>query len=208
MDPTCLSDDQGTELVTEARRTVTELLAGRQVTRDERFDSRFGFRAGVFVTLSRHGSLRGCIGFPLPSRRLCEGLAEAAVSAATRDPRFRPVTPKEMDAVVFEVTVLTVPVEIVATRPEEYVSSVTIGKHGLIVENAFSSGLLLPQVPAEYGWDAEEFLAHTCIKAGLDIDAWKDESTKVSRFEGVIFKEESPGGRVVREAHVNGGLQT
>ena len=206
-DPLDISNEQGTELVTTARRIATEFLTGRQATRDGRFDSKFGFHAGVFVTLNMHGSLRGCIGFPLPSRRLCDGLADAAVSAATRDPRFRPVTPEELDTVAFEVTVLTVPVEIAATEPGEYVSSVTVGRHGLIVENASSSGLLLPQVPAEYGWDAEEFLAHTCVKAGLDRDAWKDESTRVLSFEGVVFKEESPGGKVVREAQANGGSQ-
>lgn len=202
-DPSGISDEQGTELVRVARRIVTEFLAGRHVTVDKGFDSRFGFHAGVFVTLNRHGSLRGCIGFPLPSMRLCNGLADAAVAAATRDPRFKPVSSEELDTVVFEVTVLTVPVKISASEPGKYVSSVTVGRHGLIVENASRSGLLLPQVPVEYGWNAEEFLARTCLKAGLDRDAWKDESTRVSRFEGVIFKEESPGGRVVREVQAN-----
>ena len=198
-----LSGEHGTEMVAEARRIITEFLSRGQTARNEEFDSKFGFRAGVFVTLSKRGSLRGCIGFPLPSRRLCDGLADAAVSAATRDPRFRPVSPDEMGVVALEVTVLTAPVKIVASRPEEYVASVIIGRHGLIVENGHSSGLLLPQVPAEYGWDAEEFLAHTCIKAELDADAWKDESTRVSKFEGVIFKEEAPNGRVVMEAHAS-----
>ena len=205
-EPAYLSDEQGAELVTTARRTVTEFLEGNQKRRKEgKFYSQFGFHAGVFVTLNRNGSLRGCIGYPLPSMRLCDGLAEAAVSAATRDPRFSPVTSDELDTITFEVTVLTAPARIVAGDPEEYVREVTVGRHGLLVESAFSSGLLLPQVPAEYGWDAREFLAHTCIKAGLGRDAWKDRSTRVSRFEGTIFREESPGGRIIREPPGGGG---
>ncbi|KFM17971.1 AMMECR1 domain containing protein [Marine Group I thaumarchaeote SCGC AAA799-P11] len=71
---------------------------------------------------------------------------------------------------------------------------------GLIVENDFSSGLLLPQVPTEYGWNEEEFLEHTCQKAGLNKDAWKEKSTTISKFQGVIFKEEKPNGNIIRES--------
>lgn len=133
-------------------------------------------------------------------KKLSEGLVDAAISAATQDPRFPPVNIDELDQIIFEVTVLTPPIEIKVDDPMEYLSIIKVGRDGLIVENAYTSGLLLPQVPTEYDWNVEEFLCHTCEKAGLDRDAWKDKTTKMSRFEGVIFKEESPNGIIVRES--------
>ena len=117
-----------------------------------------------------------------------------------KDSRFSPINIDELDQIVFEVTVLTTPIEINVDAPKDYLSSIKVGRDGLIVENAYTSGLLLPQVPTEYDWNVEEFLCHTCEKAGLDKEAWKDRTTKVSRFEGTIFKEESPNGIIVRES--------
>ena len=124
----------------------------------------------------------------------------AAISAATQDIRFNPVTADELDKIIFEVTVLTPPVEIKVEQPSEYLKQIQVGRDGLIVENSYSSGLLLPQVPTEYGWNVEEFLEYKCQKAGLEKDAWKDKDTKISRFQGVIFKEESPNGTIIRES--------
>ena len=194
------SDTDGKELVKIARKTVTELLRNNSKVNDSDFHSKFNFDSGVFVTINKQNSLRGCIGFPFPVKSLSEGLIDAAIAAATEDPRFPPVTPNELDQVVFEVTVLTSPIEIKVEDPMDYLLNIKIGRDGLIIENEYTSGLLLPQVPTEYGWNEEEFLCHTCEKAGLDKEAWKDKSTKVSRFEGVIFKEESPNGKVVRES--------
>jgi len=182
-----------------ARKAVSELLKNNSKINDSEFNSKYDFSSGVFVTLNKQDSLRGCIGFPLPVKNLSEGLIEAAIAAATQDSRFTPVNIDELDQIVFEVTVLTPPIEIKADDPMEYLSSIKVGRDGLIVENAYTSGLLLPQVPTEYGWNVEEFLCYTCEKAGLVKDAWKDKTTKVSRFEGVIFKEESPNGVVVRK---------
>ncbi len=193
------SDSDGTELVKMARKAVTEILRNNSKISDITFDSKFDFSSGVFVTLNKKDSLRGCIGFPLPVKKLSDGLIDAAISAATHDTRFSPVTVDELDEIVFEVTVLTIPVEIKVNQPSEYHTEIKVGRDGLIVENSYTSGLLLPQVPTEHGWNVEEFLEHTCQKAGLEKDAWKDKATKISRFQGVIFKEECPNGNIIRE---------
>ncbi|MCV0393021.1 MAG: TIGR00296 family protein [Nitrosopumilus sp.] len=189
MTKTQISNSDGVELVRMARKAVTEFLRTNSKINDSEFNSKFDFSSGVFVTINKKGSLRGCIGYPLPIKKLSEGLVDAAISAATRDTRFSPVEIDELDELVFEVTVLTPPVEIKVDDPEQYLSIIKIGKDGLIVENQYASGLLLPQVPTEYGWNTREFLEYTCQKAGLPKDAWKDKSTKISRFQGIIFKE-------------------
>jgi uncharacterized protein (TIGR00296 family) len=195
------SDSDGEELVKMARRVVTEYLRNDSKIDDDddAFDSKFGFSSGVFVTLNKQDSLRGCIGYPLPIKKLSEGLIDAAISAATQDTRFSPVTADELDKITFEVTVLTLPVEIKVEEPSEYLIEIKVGRDGLIVENPYTSGLLLPQVPTEYDWNVEEFLGHTCEKAGLEKNAWKDITTKISKFRGIIFKEETPKGKIVRE---------
>jgi uncharacterized protein (TIGR00296 family) len=193
------SNSDGEALVKMARNAVDEFLRNDSRIEDETFDSKFNFSSGVFVTLNKQESLRGCIGYPLPIKKLSEGLVDAAICAATKDTRFSPVTADELENIVFEVTVLTPPVEINAKQPSEYLTEIKVGRDGLIVENAFTSGLLLPQVAVEYNWNVEEFLEYTCQKAGLDKDAWKNKETKISKFQGVIFKEDVPNGKVVRE---------
>lgn len=193
-----ISDLDGKELVIMARTVVTELLKNNLKISDSKFDSKFDFKSGVFVTLNKKNSLRGCIGYPTPIKKLSNGLIDAAIAAATEDPRFPPVNPNELDDVTFEVTVLTPPIEIKVNNPQEYLSIIKIGRDGIIVENSFTSGLLLPQVAKEYDWNVEEFLCHTCEKAGLDKNAWKVNSTKISKFEGIVFKEELPHGDIVQ----------
>ena len=193
-----ISDLDGKELVIMARTAVTELLKNNSKISDSKFDSKFDFKSGVFVTLNKKNSLRGCIGYPIPVKRLSNGLMDAAIAAATEDPRFPPVSPNELDDITFEITVLTPPIEIKVNNPQEYLSIIKVGRDGMIVENSFTTGLLLPQVAKEYDWNVEEFLSHTCEKAGLDKNAWKVNSTKISKFEGIIFKEELPHGDIVR----------
>ena len=193
-----ISDLDGKELVIMARTAVTELLTNNSKISDSKFDSKFDFKSGVFVTLNKKNSLRGCIGYPIPVKRLSNGLMDAAIAAATEDPRFPPVSPNELDDITFEITVLTPPIEIKVNNPQEYLSIIKVGRDGMIVENSFTTGLLLPQVAKEYDWNVEEFLSHTCEKAGLDKNAWKVSSTKISKFEGIIFKEEFPHGDIVR----------
>lgn len=148
----------------------------------------FNEKRGVFVTLTEEGELRGCIGYPYPVLPLGEALHDAAVSAAVRDPRFMPVRENELAAIEFEVTILTPP-ELLTCSAAERPKNIEVGRHGLIIKDRGMSGLLLPQVATEYGWDAEEFLMHTCIKAGTDRDAWKRDDTALYTFEGQIFSE-------------------
>jgi len=193
-----LSDDDGHVLVKMARNAVTEYLQNNTRINNEEFNSRFNIDSGIFVTITKENSLRGCIGYPLPIKKLSNAVIDSAIAAATEDPRFSPINPNELNNLIFEVTVLTPPIEINVEKYEDYFSVIKVGRDGLIVENKQYSGLLLPQVPKEYGWNIEEFLAHTSEKAGLEKNAWKDQDTKVSRFEGIIFKEESPNGKIVR----------
>jgi len=193
-----LSDDDGQVLVKMARNAVTEYLQNNTRINNKEFNSRFNIDSGIFVTITKENSLRGCIGYPLPIKKLSNAVIDSAIAAATEDTRFSPINPNELNNLIFEITVLTPPIEINVEKYEDYLSIIKVGRDGLIVENKQFSGLLLPQVPKEYGWDIEEFLAHTSEKAGLEKNAWKDQDTKVSRFEGIIFKEESPNGKIVR----------
>lgn len=137
-------------------------------------------KRGVFVTLWSEG-LRGCIGFPYPIKPLAEAVQEAAIGAALQDPRFPPVRSEELPRLEIEISVLTQPK---ALDP----SKLKVGVHGLIVSRGGRSGLLLPQVAMEYGWNAETFLAQTCVKAGLPEDAWR-KNADLFAFEAQVFGE-------------------
>jgi len=141
--------------------------------------------------------LRGCIGLPYPIKRLDDAIVDSAISAATQDPRFPPVELKEMDEIIVEVTVLTQPEKIVVKNRRDLPKHIEIGRHGLIIKRGAFSGLLLPQVAVEHGFDEEEFLVQTCFKAGLPPDAWLVDDTEVYRFEGQIFKEKTPRGEII-----------
>ncbi len=193
-DDTRLSDSDGVLLIKIARMAVTEFLSnGKRMKLESEDEKKFSFNSGVFVTLNNADGLRGCIGFPMPDKKLSHGIIDAAIAAATEDPRFSPVKVNELNDIVFEVTVLTPPVEITVNDPMEYLEKIKVGRDGLIISNSFSSGLLLPQVPVEYGWNVEEFLQHTCEKAGLGRDVWKNEKVKIEKFEGIVYKEETNG---------------
>jgi uncharacterized protein (TIGR00296 family) len=174
---------------------------GARAVRDDDLTAVFDEPRGVFVTLRRYpgARLRGCIGYPLPILPLRTALVQAAVSAATEDPRFPPVEARELDALTLEVSVLSVPVPLRANRPEERVREVRVGRDGLIVEGYGTSGLLLPQVGPEQGWTAEELLDGTCEKAGLRPGAWRDPKVEVRRFEAEVFAERTPAGEVLRQ---------
>lgn len=158
---------------------------------------------GVFVTINsvRNGEkeLRGCIGLPYPSAPLAQAVIESAISSATQDPRFNPLSLKELSRVVFEVSVLTPPRMIEADKPDEYPSKIKVGEDGLIVERGVFRGLLLPQVPVEWEWDEEEYLCQCCIKAGLPPDNWLLKGTRIYEFHAIIFEEEKPEGEVKRK---------
>lgn len=148
----------------------------------------FNEKRGVFVTLTKAGLLRGCIGFPYPVMALGEAIEDAAVAAATGDPRFPMVRKDELASIRLEVTVLTEP-ETIEGDPDLRPEKVVVGRHGLIVRGRGTSGLLLPQVATEYNWDAKTFLEHTCVKAGLPDTIWMSANVEVLTFEGQIFSE-------------------
>lgn len=135
---------------------------------------------GAFVTLKKHGHLRGCIGHIVGDKPLRETIAEMAQAAAFSDPRFPPVSMDELADLDVEISILS-PLEPCA--PED----IEPGRHGLVVRQGPRSGLLLPQVAREHGWDRKTFLAQTCRKAGLPAQAWQDQGTDVFCFEAEVF---------------------
>ncbi|MCK9632057.1 MAG: TIGR00296 family protein [Methanoregula sp.] len=148
----------------------------------------FNEKRGVFVTLNIKGELRGCIGLPYPVMPLGKAIEHAAGAAAREDPRFPPVRKEELEEITVEVTILTVP-EPLKGDPPERPGNVIVGRHGLIARGMGTSGLLLPQVATEYGWDATTFLDHTCMKAGLPNRCWTYPTVEILTFEGQIFSE-------------------
>jgi len=197
-----LSDEEGAFLVKLARKAVEENLKdGRIINPPKETPASLQESRGVFVTINslegKRRQLRGCIGFPYPTYPLVKAVIEAAVDSATRDPRFPPMNTRELGRVVFEVSVLTPPQLIKVASPQEYPSMVNVGEDGLIMESGFYKGLLLPQVPVEWGWDSEEFLCQCCLKAGLTPDCWVLKGTKIYKFSCVIAEELEPKGRVI-----------
>lgn len=153
-------------------------------------------KRGAFVTLTDgEEKLRGCIGIPYPVKPLGEAVFEAAVGAATRDPRFQRVEPQELDTLTVEVSALTQPEEL-KVRPADLPKHVRIGTDGLIVSGMGTSGLLLPQVATEYEASPETFLSMTCEKAGLFPDSWLRGNLVVRRFQAEVFTEMTPRGAV------------
>ncbi len=179
-----LTEEQGQRLIQIARENIIYYLKNRQMLSEDDTFPEFQEKRGVFVTLKKHETLRGCIGYPEPIYPLINALLDSSISAAVRDPRFPPVTAEEMNDITVEVTVLTKPQKI---DPDP--QNVTIGEDGLMVEKGMFKGILLPQVPVEWEWNAEEFLCQTCIKAGLPPDCWLDGDTIMYKFQGQIFSE-------------------
>lgn len=192
--------EDGTFAVRTARQIIEAAVAGRGYDMPES-PAIFSKKSGVFVTINtfpKH-NLRGCIGFPEPVYPLIEALQGAASSAALQDPRFPRVREEELPGIVVEVSLLTPPELISVAKPKQYLKEVKVGRDGLIVERGIAKGLLLPQVPVEWNWKTDEFLEHTCMKAGLSADSWLKEGTKIFRFTAEIFAEIEPKGEIVQK---------
>jgi uncharacterized protein (TIGR00296 family) len=199
-----LSQNEGTLLVQLARSAVENYLKTRKHSAlPEGLSQKLLQPCGVFVTINtvrnKEKELRGCIGYPYPTIPLAEAVVDSAINAATRDPRFPPLKPQELDHVVFEVSVLTPPQKIEAKNPKEYCTKIKVGEDGLIIERGIYKGLLLPQVPVEWEWSEEEFLCQCCNKAGLPADYWLVQGTNVYKFQAIIFEEEKPSGKIMRK---------
>lgn len=191
-----LSTQQGEYLVRTARRVIETTVVQRSVPTWAELpkpEGPGGFldeRRGAFVTLTKAGGLRGCIGVPYPTKPLGIAIIEAASGAATRDPRFDPVRPAELPSIMLEVSALTAPVAIPG-QPDKRHTHVMVGRDGLIVSGRGTGGLLLPQVATDFDVDAPTFLAMTCEKAGLPNYAWLSPDVQVSRFQAEVFSEAS-----------------
>ena len=140
-------------------------------------------RCGAFVTLYRCGALRGCIGYVQAFKPLDETVREVAESAAFADPRFPAVRHDELAQLRIEISVLS------PLQRETDPTRVRVGTHGLLLRQGYRSGLLLPQVAVEYGWDRDTFLDQTCRKAGLPAGAWRQQSTSIETFRALVFGE-------------------
>jgi len=177
-----LNDDQKKFLLGLAREAVTAKIQTDRTIQAETKDAALLAKRGVFVTLKVDGELRGCIGYPLPHKPLAKSVIEMAIAASTQDYRFESLTESDLGHLDIEISVLTLP------RPVTDIHEVVVGKHGIIISKGSHKGLLLPQVPLEYNWDLETYLAHGCLKAGLAENEWK-EGVTIEIFEAQVFSE-------------------
>ena len=172
-------------LLALARRAIRAYVL-EQLLPDESSAPHAGQRRGAFVTLHLAGRLRGCMGRPDSPESLETAVAICAVLAASRDPRFPPVRPHEIDAMQIEISILTLP-QIVPVA--EVFDRLEPGRHGAVVSLRGFRGLLLPQVAAEQGWGSQRFLEETCRKAGLPPNAWRDPELRIELFTAEVFSE-------------------
>ena len=191
MDP-----DEGIFAVKAARESIEKETLG--LSPDIDFPKSFDRKSGVFVTINTYpeGNLRGCIGYPEPAFPLKDALVYS-VQSACHDPRFMPLSEKEAVSCTVEVTILSPPVLSECSK-DELPKSIVIGRDGLIIQFGRRRGLLLPQVPVEWGWDVDEYLQQICAKAGLPPDAWRLKDSMIWTFTGEIFHELTPRGEIVR----------
>lgn len=184
-----ISERAGKYLVKLAKDTIKYYLDnGKIMVKPTDYPIELDEELGVFVTLNKNHNLRGCIGYAEPIKPTIDATMEVALSAAFNDPRFNEVTEKEFDDLDFEVTVLTKPEVIEVSHYDQYFDEIEIGRDGLIIQKGYAKGLLLPQVAVENAFTKEEFLEHTCMKAGISTDSWMDASCDVFKFQGQIFK--------------------
>jgi AmmeMemoRadiSam system protein A len=180
-----LDEHEKRELLRIARATLKEFLVTGRSPPGAPHRKSLLEPAGVFVTLHRHGSLRGCIGTVVESSPLYKAVQEMAIAAASRDPRFDPVTVDEVATVTIEISVLG------ARRQVQGPHEIRVGAEGIAIHAHGRRGLLLPQVAAEHAWDAETFLEKVCEKAGIPRDAWRHAEALVEAFEAQVFDEAS-----------------
>ncbi len=179
-----LSDGEKKELLALARKTIKNVLQDKTLPNPKYKFPLFKEKRGAFVTLNKNRMLRGCIGYIFAIKPLEDTIIDMAQAAAFRDPRFPPLVMDEFEDLEVEISVLT------PIREIKDVEEIEVGKHGIIIERRGNSGLLLPQVATEYGWDRTTFLEHTCQKAGLPKDSWKKKGTIIKIFSADVFHEE------------------
>ncbi|MFW9900098.1 MAG: TIGR00296 family protein [Candidatus Thorarchaeota archaeon] len=198
--------EDGKMLIKFARDNIEFFLTNnRKIPVPDIIKNKFSNKYGAFVTLNKYNvignPLRGCIGYIEPTYTLYEVIHRVSISSAIEDPRFPSVSLDEMDKIIIELSILTPPKLLEVNDPKDYRDKIVIGRDGLIAEKGMRRGLLLPQVPVDHGrnWDVETFLSHTCSKAWLEENAWKDKNTKIYSFQAILFEEKEPRGEVVRK---------
>jgi AmmeMemoRadiSam system protein A len=181
-----LTENEKKILLKTARETIDARLHNRKPEYPEPTDN-LKTECGAFVSLHKKGSLRGCIGYITGVKPLIETVKDVASSSAFNDPRFSPITENEYDDLELEISVLS------PIRKVKNIDEIKVGVHGIVIKRGYYSGLLLPQVATEYGWDRDTFLSHTCNKAGLPSDAWKKLDTSIEIFSAIVFNEKELG---------------
>lgn len=181
-----MTQEEGTLLLKVARSAIEHFLKNKPPLLLDKNYPHLLEKRGAFVTLTKEGKLRGCIGRIDASHPLTETVSQMAIEAAFNDPRFAPLRREELPIVLLELSILS-PLKKL-TDPQ----TIQVGRDGLLIQQGFASGLLLPQVAKEYHWTREEFLENTCYKAGLPAEAWKEEGTELYTFTAEIFSEGTP----------------
>jgi uncharacterized protein (TIGR00296 family) len=199
-------ENDGKLLIGFARDNIEHYLkTSQRIEIPDNIKNKYSDKYGVFVTLNEYNvkgnPLRGCIGYIEPIYPLYEVIHKVSISSAVDDYRFQSVSINDMDNIVIEISILTPPKLIEINDSEEYFDKILIGRDGLIAEKGMRRGLLLPQVPIDHdrNWDVVTFLKHTCNKAGLSENAWKEKQTKIYSFQAILFEELEPRGKVVRK---------
>jgi len=181
--PMGLEPEDKTFLLQGVRKTIENVVLSRARPVLTNHKDVFREERGAFVSLHLKRALRGCIGYIESNKTLVETLLDAAEGAAVRDPRFAPVSAKELSQLEIEISVLSIP------RRIQFADEIEVGIHGIIVESGNRKGILLPQVATEWAWGREEFLGQTCRKAGLDPECWKDGKAVIQIFSADIFND-------------------
>jgi uncharacterized protein (TIGR00296 family) len=194
-----ITNGEGIDLVKLARTSVESFIKNKKIIASNKNSNK---KAGIFVTIyhvnkmNSEKNLRGCIGYVFPSHNIYDSVIAAAINAATEDPRFIAISEKELDEVIFEVSVLTKPSIIQVENTDLSLNKIVIGRDGLILESRYGSGLFLPQVPVEQKWSIREYLTNLCYKAGAPSDAWLLADSKLYIFCSLIFKEKLPNREI------------
>jgi AmmeMemoRadiSam system protein B/AmmeMemoRadiSam system protein A len=175
-----LDEEEKKELLRIAQSALEMYVTENKVYTSPTDNPKLISKKGAFVTLKKKGRLRGCIGYIEPVLPLNQTIVQAAIYAASRDVRFKPVQSSELKDIKVEISVLT------PLRKINNSKDVKVGKHGLVIVKGNRKGLLLPQVPVENRWSRRTFLEQTCYKAGLPKDAWRS-GAELYVFEAIVF---------------------
>jgi AmmeMemoRadiSam system protein A len=189
MEPGFLTEQDQQDLLRIARESLEIYLRGQDPRPIRSELPNLLHPVGAFVSLHKQGELRGCIGHLISDLPLFETVKRMAIAAATQDYRFSPLRADEITSIDIEISVLS------PFREMKNLQEIHVGRHGLLITQGQRRGLLLPQVATEYGWTREEFLSHTCLKAGLPPDAWMSESAKIEIFSAQVFGEKQQNHR-------------